>query len=64
MDPNAALELLITAFEEGETEDAMEHAQNLARWIRDGGFLPKRKTTHAFKQGIAAAERFAKSNPS
>lgn len=40
MDPNEALRLLCQALDDGENEEAGEHAENLADWLRAGGFEP------------------------
>lgn len=40
MDPNTCLGLLVDALEMNDREDAREHATNLAKWLRGGGFMP------------------------
>lgn len=40
MDPNEALRGLLVALDNGSTDIAVEYAEALARWIREGGFKP------------------------
>ena len=41
MDPNATYELFIEATADGRRSDAFAHGQDLAEWLRRGGFEPK-----------------------
>lgn len=40
MDPNAALAEVIEAAADGRHEDVLIHAEDLATWLRKGGFAP------------------------
>jgi hypothetical protein len=40
MDPNATLRDLTNAIEDGDHDDAIEHADNLLAWLDGGGFVP------------------------
>lgn len=41
MDPNACWKRLCDALREGDTEEAANAAEDLAEWIKKGGFLPE-----------------------
>jgi hypothetical protein len=41
MDPNACLHAYYDAIEAGEYEEAAEHWDDLADWIRRGGYPPE-----------------------
>ncbi len=41
MDPNACLEQIIIAATESEPEILIRHAEDLAEWLRRGGFPPE-----------------------
>jgi hypothetical protein len=41
MDPDATLKLWREAREAENWEEAFEHAGNLSRWLRSGGFEPE-----------------------
>jgi hypothetical protein len=40
MDPNATLRDLTNAIEDGDYDDACDHADALLAWIRSGGLIP------------------------
>ena len=40
MDPRATMAALLEALAEQNMEEAAEHAENLAAWIKRGGFVP------------------------
>lgn len=41
MDPQAALNELLSALQQQEEEEALEYAFSLLKWLDRGGFLPK-----------------------
>ena len=41
MDPDATLELMLTAYHESNWNEATEHAEAILVWLRGGGFAPK-----------------------
>jgi hypothetical protein len=48
MDPNATLDLLISALNSGNHARATEHARNLADWVAGGGFEPDNPNWRAY----------------
>ena len=40
MDPNETLTELLKSINNGDREDAIEHLDNLAVWLKKGGFMP------------------------
>ena len=42
MDPDTTYDLMASAFADGDTETAREHARDLREWIARGGFPPSR----------------------
>lgn len=41
MDPTACFNSMVSAFEAGDYETAVEAADNLVNWLRRGGFQPE-----------------------
>ncbi len=41
MDPEATYRELLASLTAGDREAAVEHARNLSRWLRRGGFPPR-----------------------
>lgn len=42
MDPNACLDLILTALTGKNFVEADDHAEDLIQWLRHGGFTPRR----------------------
>jgi hypothetical protein len=40
MDPRATMAALLSALADRDSDAAAEHAENLAAWIKRGGFMP------------------------
>jgi hypothetical protein len=40
MDPDASWELMLTAYQESNWDEAVEHAEAILAWLRCGGFAP------------------------
>jgi hypothetical protein len=40
MDPDATWELMLTAYQESNWDEAVEHAEDILAWLRRGGFPP------------------------
>jgi len=49
MDPNETLRMWHSAVEACDREAALEHAEDLANWLNNGGFAP------AWNEGLASA---------
>jgi len=47
MDPNMTLAILIQALEDGKTEKAKFHFDDLVKWLETGGFRPTLQETLA-----------------
>lgn len=41
MDPDAAWELMLAAYQQSNWNEASEHAEAILAWLRRGGFAPK-----------------------
>lgn len=40
MDPDATLELMLSAYQESNWDEAAKHAEAILAWLRGGGFAP------------------------
>lgn len=52
MDPNAAYEAMLAAWNTGDIETAREHAINLLLWLECGGFPPNEPSAREQAKGI------------
>lgn len=40
MDPTETFNAMMSAYQQGEIEEAIDHARNLTEWLSKGGFAP------------------------
>lgn len=62
MDPNACLDLVVSAVEKEDFSAALDHFRDLGEWRAKGGFAPtwtaaRRKAVDALKKKVPAARK-------